>query len=88
MIDFCNHEDGNPARSLSILDQQFGHILGTGHCAKEKQPLQPIVLQRLMTSLKKAEREGFEPSVPQKGTPVFETGTFGRSVISPGGFSR
>ena len=36
------------------------------------------------SSALKAEREGFEPSVPQKGTPVFETGTFGRSVISPG----
>ena len=31
----------------------------------------------------KAEREGFEPSVPKKGTPVFETGPFGHSGTSP-----
>ena len=30
-----------------------------------------------------AEREGFEPSVPFRGTPDFESGTFGHSVISP-----
>ena len=29
-----------------------------------------------------AEREGFEPPVPLS-TPVFKTGTFNRSVISP-----
>ncbi len=30
----------------------------------------------------KAEREGFEPSVPC-GTPVFKTGAFGHSATSP-----
>ena len=32
--------------------------------------------------LVRAERVGFEPTVPC-GTPVFETGTFGHSVTSP-----
>ncbi len=83
MIDFCNPEDGDLVRSLSILDQQFWHILGTAHCAKEKQPPQLIVLQRLMVSFKKqAERGGFEPPVPF-GTLVFKTSAFGRSATSP-----
>ena len=30
-----------------------------------------------------AERQGFEPWVPIKGTPVFETGPFDRSGTSP-----
>ena len=30
-----------------------------------------------------AERGGFEPPVPKKGTPVFETGPFDRSGTSP-----
>ena len=27
-----------------------------------------------------AEREGFEPSIPQKGIPVFETGAFSQAL--------
>ncbi len=30
-----------------------------------------------------AERVGFEPTVPQNGTPVFETGTLNHSDTSP-----
>ena len=33
--------------------------------------------------LKMAERQGFEPWVPKFGTPVFETGLFNHSSISP-----
>ena len=32
-----------------------------------------------------AERVGFEPTVPQRGTTVFETAAFDRSAISPCG---
>ena len=36
-----------------------------------------------------AERVGFEPTVPQNGTPVFETGTLNHSDTSPRcGFSQ
>jgi hypothetical protein len=31
-----------------------------------------------------AEGEGFEPSVPARGTPVFKTGAFVRSANPPG----
>ena len=30
-----------------------------------------------------AERAGFEPAIPQRGIPVFETGAFNRSATSP-----
>jgi hypothetical protein len=33
--------------------------------------------------IKKTERAGFEPAVPAKGTPVFETGSISHSDTSP-----
>ena len=33
--------------------------------------------------VKMAERAGFEPAIPQKGIPVFETGAFNHSATSP-----
>ena len=32
---------------------------------------------------KMAERAGFEPAIPQRGIPVFETGAFNHSATSP-----
>ena len=34
-------------------------------------------------SIKMAERAGFEPAIPQRGIPVFETGAFNHSATSP-----
>ena len=33
--------------------------------------------------VKMAERAGFEPAIPQRGIPVFETGAFNHSATSP-----
>jgi hypothetical protein len=45
---------------------------------------QPAHLQALTKPLKKlTERAGFEPAVPAKGTPVFETGSISHSDTSP-----
>ncbi len=47
-------------------------------------PPSPPEMKELVTCLNSvAEREGFEPPVPQCGTAVFETAPFGRSGTSP-----
>ncbi len=40
--------------------------------------------RNIVSSFNLAEREGFEPPIPH-GTPVFKTGAFNRSAISPDG---
>ena len=36
-----------------------------------------------LCDVKMAERAGFEPAIPQRGIPVFETGAFNHSATSP-----
>ncbi len=38
---------------------------------------------RVLSDTGEAEEEGFEPSVPRGGTPVFETGPFNHSGTPP-----
>ena len=60
-----------------------GNLRATGQSKIEK-TLEPSELQKLVDCLNSmAERAGFEPAVPARGTPVFETGPFNRSGTSP-----
>ncbi len=55
----------------------------TGEYKTEK-TLQVPEVQELVASLSNiTERAGFEPAVPAKGTPVFETGSISHSDTSP-----
>ncbi len=52
---------------------------------KTEKTLQVPEVQELVASLSNiTERAGFEPAVPAKGTPVFETGSISHSDTSPG----
>src|ERR1700684_4101842 len=53
-----------------INQNDSGSLGGRTHCAKQK--------------ALSAEEEGFEPTVPRRGTPVFETGPFNHSGTPPG----
>ncbi len=56
--------------------------MGNGQkCCKSKENRQ---LGQNLTA-DKAEREGFEPSLPYSGKSVFETDAFNHSATSPGG---
>lgn len=46
-------------------------------------PLSPLYSLLFRPLGEKAEEEGFEPSVPGTGTPVFETGPFNHSGTPP-----
>ena len=66
----------HPAPAASSSPQR--RSASVGHPPKRKQAQRECTLS-LLLAIVKAEGEGFEPPVPQRGTPVFETGAFSQA---------
>ena len=79
-----------PAQVSNICKNQVdenppfeGNLMASGRYENEETLQVPAVKQLVTTLSNIPERAGFEPAVPPKGTPVFETGSIGHSDTSP-----
>jgi hypothetical protein len=71
---------------MPVRISYLGHIREMGRSIRSstEKTLQAPEIQELAASLSNVtERAGFEPAVPAKGTPVFETGSISHSDTSP-----
>ena len=75
-------------RRRATSGRRSGPVAGTGH--KRRKPHQRRGFQPRRRPIQDlaAEEVGFEPTVPRRGTPVFETGPFNHSGTPPGGSRR
>ncbi len=60
-----------------------GNLRTMGQSKIEKTLQVPEVKELVTSPSNITERAGFEPAVPEKGTPVFETGSISHSDTSP-----
>ena len=75
--------DPNRRRQRLATGPKVLGLLAIAQPGIEKTPQVPRLMELAALLSNRTERAGFEPAVPARGTPVFETGSISHSDTSP-----